>query len=248
MRLVHFPPQRANVIPAVHRLAALQGNRHVSDMPQRYVQYGAGLCGPPGWLNFDISPSLRLQRLPLIGNVMRLVGPPFPTTIRYGDIVGGLPIGPHYCDAVYCSHTLEHLALADLRIALRNTFVHLRPGGRFRFVLPDLEQLAKDYLANTAADAALVFMKESYLGKSTRPRGIMRSLRTAFGNASHLWMWDYKSLERELVQVGFVGIRRAEIGDSGDPMFSDVEDPIRWHKCLGMECWRPKIADHSDSP
>ena len=208
---------------------------------KRYVQYGAGLCGPESWLNFDISPTLRLQRLPVIGPFFQSFGPAFPRTVEYGDIIIGLPIGIATCDAIYCSHTLEHLALDDLRLAIRNTFMHLRPGGRFRFVLPDLEQLAKDYLADSSADASITFMKDSHLGNTTRPRGLVALLRVAFGNASHLWMWDYKSLERELQQAGFIKIRRANFGDSGDEMFTEVEDAGRWHKCLGMECWRPYL-------
>jgi len=207
--------------------------------PRHYVQYGAGLCGPESWLNFDISPTLRLQRLPLVGCWFGSVGPRFPDTVRYGDIVRGLPIGDEFCDAIYCSHTREHLALDDLRWARRNTLRHLRPGGRFRFVLPDLEHLARDYLGNPSPDASQIFMKESFLGTSSRPQGLVGRLRKSFGNASHLWMWDYKSLEVELRDAGFVRTRRAQFGDSGDPMFTAVEDPGRWHKCLGMECWRP---------
>lgn len=204
-----------------------------------YVQYGAGLCGPSGWLNFDVSPTLRLQRLPLIGKLFSRVGPTFPTTVRFGDIISGLPLGSSTCAAIYCSHTLEHLALEDLRKALRNTYQHLASGGRFRFVLPDLEQLAKDYLANPDANAALKFMTDSCLGKPSRPRGLYGMLRSAFGNTAHLWMWDYKAMSKELEAVGFERIRRATCGDSGDPMFADVEEPSRWHKCLGIECWRP---------
>jgi SAM-dependent methyltransferase len=204
-----------------------------------YVQYGAGLCSPREWVNFDVSPTLRLQRLPLVGPLFDFVGPKFPAGVRFGDIISGLPVPLASCDAMYCSHTLEHLALDDLRKALRNTFRHLKPGGRFRFVLPDLEQLARDYLASADVDASLVFMKDSCLGKPSRPRGLSGILRAGLGNTSHLWMWDYKSMYRELVDAGFHNIRRAQYGDSGDPMFAFVEDPGRWDKCLGIECWRP---------
>lgn len=204
-----------------------------------YVQYGAGLCAPEGWIHFDISPTLRVQRLPVIGRMFGSIGPRFPARVQYGDIVSGLPVGRACCDAMYCSHVLEHLSLQDFRRALQNTFCSLKPGGRFRFVVPDLEQLAADYLADQSPDAAMTFMKDSYLGKATRPRGVMGLLRQWCGNSAHLWMWDYKSLARELCDVGFHGVRRAERGDSGDAMFDAVEDPNRWHKCLGMECWRP---------
>jgi len=209
-------------------------------MTGEYVQYGAGLCGPATWLNFDISPSLRLQRLPFLGPIFQKIGPPFPQTIRFGDIVSGLPLPLESCKAMYCSHTLEHLALDDFRKALRNTYRHLRPGGRFRFVVPDLEVLARAYLASPSSDAALVFMQDTYLGKATRPRGVSALLRNSFGNSAHLWMWDFKAMSSELHEAGFEAIRRAEYGDSGDSMFDVVEDRGRWKNCLGVDCQRPK--------
>lgn len=205
----------------------------------RYVQFGAGMCGPPCWTNFDISPTLRLQRLPLIGRLFHGLHPIFPASVRYGDIIRGLPLAKDACDAIYCSHVLEHLSLEDFRVALKNTYSYLRPGGRFRFVLPDLEQLAKDYLASREPDASLVFMRESFLGHKTRAKGFCGLSRAWFGNSAHLWMWDYKSIYQELTYAGFTGVRRAEYGDSGDVMFDKVEDRGRWDQCLGVDCFKP---------
>jgi predicted SAM-dependent methyltransferase len=206
-----------------------------------YVQFGAGLCGPEGWLNFDVSPTLRLQRLPFVGGLFKKIKPTFPKTVQYGDIVSGLPLGENVCKAIYCSHVLEHLTLDDFRTALANTFRYLEPGGRFRFVLPDLERLAKDYVATTSIDASMVFMKDSYLGHQSRARGLSGLLRSWLGNSSHQWMWDYKAMEAELEKTGFENVRRAQFGDSGDPMFEAVEEFGRWEACLGVDCFKPKL-------
>ena len=61
-------------------------------------------------------------------------------------------------------------------------------------------------------------------------------MREWFGNSRHLWMWDYRSLGKELRTAGFTDVRRAEFGDSAEPRFRDVEDPGRWENCLGVEC------------
>jgi predicted SAM-dependent methyltransferase len=71
----------------------------------------------------------------------------FPPNVRYGDIVKGLPVHAGSAAGVYASHVLEHLALDDLRTALRNTSAMLQAGGVFRLVVPDLEQLVHYYLA-----------------------------------------------------------------------------------------------------
>lgn len=204
-----------------------------------YVQYGCGLCAPPGWLNFDVSPTSRLQKIPLIGGLLTRGGPRFPPNVRHGDIAQGLPVAPESCAAIYCSHVLEHLSLADFRKALRNTFTLLRPGGVFRMALPDLEKLARDYLASSDARPAIAFMESSYLGYHTRPRGLRAVLREWLGNSRHLWMWDFKSLSAELADAGFAQIRRASFGDSADRRFAEVEDLGRWEGQLGIECIRP---------
>ncbi len=201
---------------------------------------GVDFARPRSWVNFDISPLLRLQRMPIIGNIVASRGRvKFPRNARYGDIVRGLPLPPGSCAAVYCSHTLEHLSLADLRLALKNTLRLLEPGGVFRFVLPDLEALARAYLQSPNADAANKFMAESFLGLKSRPRRLAGIMRAVWGNSSHLWMWDYKSLKAELESTGFSGVRRAQFGDNPDTHFRQVEEAGRWEGCLGMECFAP---------
>ena len=40
-----------------------------SSMLKKYVQYGCGFSAPEQWLNFDASPTLRFERLPIIGSL-----------------------------------------------------------------------------------------------------------------------------------------------------------------------------------
>ena len=202
-----------------------------------YVQYGCGLSAPDGWLNFDASPTLRLQRLPfgLGAAAKRFVQPRFPENVRYGDVTSGLPLQDNCCKYVYCSHILEHLALEDLRRALKETWRILEPGGIFRLVLPDLESCVESYRQSNESDAASRFMRETGLGKEVRAKGFGGFLRDWLGNSQHLWMWDEKALMHELDNAGFTHCRRAAFGD-GDPVFESVEAEDRWTGCLGMEC------------
>jgi len=205
------------------------------------INFGCGLCVTSGWRNFDASPTLRLQRLPFLGRVMQsLTGPLFPAEAVFGDIVRGLPESDSSADLVYCSHVLEHLSLHDFRKALENVFRVLKPGGVFRGVLPDLAHEIKMYLANPEQDACSTFMQRTYLGITSRPRGLVGFARTFFGNSHHLWMWDYKGICAELNAAGFVNVRRAELGDSEFIEFNTAEDPSRWGNCLGFECMKPE--------
>jgi SAM-dependent methyltransferase len=201
------------------------------------VQFGCGLCAPASWVNFDCSPTLRLQRLPLIGGIMP-TGPygRFPPNVRFGDIVRGLPLPTGSVRALYASHVLEHLSLDDLRIALRNSKDVLSPDGIFRLVVPDLEFLANRYATDRSPTAALNFMQDSGLGRVSRPRTVSGLIRSWLGNAQHLWMWDFKGLAAELKAAGFTDVRQAAFGDSREPAFGVVEDLTRWANALGIEC------------
>ncbi len=214
-------------------------NETIKMSNNNYVQYGCGWSAPSGWRNFDASFTLAFERLPLVGRLYTKNESRFPENVEYGDIVKGLPVANNSCKGVYCSHILEHLSLNDFRVALSNTYKILQPGGIFRLVLPDLEHSVRDYLDNPSSDAASSFMRETYLGIEDRPRGLKNFIISWLGNSQHLWMWDYKSIEPELAKAGFVGVRRALIGDSSDAMFFAVEEESRWDNCLGVECKKP---------
>ncbi len=203
-----------------------------------YVQYGCGLSAPEGWINFDASPTLRLQRLPLIGGLAKKKVN-FPAHVRYGDIIKGLPgIAAGSCDAVYCSHILEHLSLQDFYTALRNTYSILRPGGIFRCVLPDLEFSIRQYLADKEkgdAAASIHFMQSTLLGVEERPRTLKDKLIDLLGNSNHLWMWDKDSLAEALRNAGFSSVRSCSYGDSADKNFLLVEDASRFNGAVALE-------------
>ena len=201
-----------------------------------YVQYGCGFSAPKKWRNFDASPTLRFERLPIIGKLYTKNDSRFPHNVEFGDIVSGLPISDNSCKGVYCSHVLEHLSLDDFRLALKNTYKILKTGGYFRLVLPDLEYSIINYVNDLSPDAAYDFLHETSLGREKRPRGLKGFVSEWFGNSQHFWMWDYKSMTQELENIGFIEIRRASFGDGADTMFRNIESEERWKNCLGIEC------------
>lgn len=206
-----------------------------------YVQYGCAFSAPAGWLNFDSSPTLRFEHLPLVGRFHTLNARRFPPTVRYGDVVTGLPVETGSCSGVYASHVLEHLCLDDCRTALRETHRVLADGGIFRLVVPDLHISAARYVAAVGAGdpgAAMRFLDSTALGVRSRPRNPLGLARRLFGNSSHQWMWDEVAMAAELEQAGFSAIRRAQLGDSDDPMFGVAENPERFVDACAMEARR----------
>jgi SAM-dependent methyltransferase len=192
-----------------------------------YVQYGAGLCAPSGWVNFDSSPRLWAERLPLIG---RFAGRLFPADVRFGNIVSGLPVAAGTADGVYASHVLEHLSRADFDDAIGNTFTMLKPRGIFRLIVPDLEVRALRYLKKLASSSAANdwFMIAAGLGAEDHSTRISRMIES-IGGTRHMWMWDWPSMNAALAKAGFVEIRRCAFGDCVDTTFKEVEDPGRFY-------------------
>jgi Methyltransferase domain len=220
----------------------LQQSNFIKDslmINSKHVQYGCAWSAPRSWRNFDASLTLRFERIPVLGGLYTKNATRFPPNAEYGDIVKGLPVRPGTCEAIYCCHVLEHLSLEDCRTAIKNTYSLLSPGGVFRLVVPDLEVLANAYVASKDKLAAITFMQDSFLGLTSRSRGLTGMLRAWLGNSAHLWMWDYKSLQHELDQAGFINIRRCEFGDADDPLFADVEDRDRFINAVAIEARKP---------
>ena len=205
---------------------------------KRYVQYGCGFTAPSGWINYDASPTLRYERFPVIGKFYTRNKQRFPENVRFGDIVKGLPEGPESCDAVYCSHILEHLAYHDFEIALKNTYKILKPGGIFRGVVPDLRAAVDIYIKeyDQSDSPASELMRSTMLGVEDRGKGFRSILTGLLGNSKHLWMWDYPSLQYELKKAGFRNIRPCVFADSADDYFGLVEEESRFNGAACFEC------------
>ena len=201
------------------------------------VQYGCGLSAPDGWKNFDSSPTLRLQKLPLIGRFIKKVE--FSPRILYGDILKRLPgISLQSCDAIYCSHVLEHLCLEDCRAAIQNTFNLLKEEGVFRCVVPDLESAINKYtdrLNSGVLTAGNSFMYDTLLGIDRRPKSLKEKIIFLLGNSHHLWMWDKYTLEEELKNAGFSSVRMCFFNDSINKDFYYVEEISRFNGAIAFE-------------
>ncbi|MDF1720349.1 MAG: methyltransferase domain-containing protein [Minwuia sp.] len=207
----------------------------------RYVNIGCGHSVGAGWENYDASPTLRLERLPVLGKLVKKNKNRFPSEVMYGDITRG-PIGaPNSVSAAFCSHMLEHVSQEDMRNSLKHIHMMLETGGVFRLIVPDLSVRARMYVGKLGQpDAASRFLEMCDLGQRGSRRGMKSRLYAMLGNSAHLWMYDEASMRQELELAGFVDIRPCAFGDNPDPAFAEVEDPDRFgtpdFREVAMEC------------
>lgn len=68
-----------------------------------------------------------------------------PRVIEY-NLLNGIPLKDNDYDFAYHSHVLEHFSENDGRKLIEECYRVLKPGGVIRVVVPDLEQIALNYL------------------------------------------------------------------------------------------------------
>lgn len=68
--------------------------------------------------------------------------------VRAHDLSKGLPYPDNQFDAVYHSQVLEHFSKKDALNLIKECYRVLKPGGVLRVVVPDLENIATEYLRN----------------------------------------------------------------------------------------------------
>lgn len=204
------------------------------------VHYGRGVRAPPEWRNFNVSPTWRVRRIPLLGRLLARGHVAFPANVEYGDGTRGPPIKTASAAAVYRSHMLEHLSLDDLSAVLAKT-LHTPAGrslpecrARPRSVCPDFPRrpLFRCGLGLHAAD--LSRQANASEGGGRFRAGVFRQ-------------------QRSLVDVGLQevagGARRSRISGhppravqgQSSPGVEGVEDDDRWADCLGFECRKQEI-------
>jgi len=197
----------------------------VAAEPLLRVNIGCGTTAPLGWYNIDNSPTIWLSRLPLARRLFRT--PAWPRNVRRFNVLKGVPFADETVDVIYSSHTFEHFTYADSLALARECFRVLKPGGMLRLVVPNLEQLVHDYLADPDPMASHRFISRLLLGHTWRD--------LLHAGAHHSQMFDARSLVAMLKVAGFLDPRPSRFGDSRIPDLHEVESESRRDESLYVE-------------
>lgn len=93
----------------------------------KLVNVGCGFTYHKDWINLDLKES---------------------EFVRYHNIKEPLPFDDNSIDVIYHSHALEHLTKVEGTVFISECYRALRKKGIMRVVIPDLEQIVMEYLAN----------------------------------------------------------------------------------------------------
>lgn len=163
------------------------------------LHIGSGFTRHDGWLNTDILPSAPL----------------------FLDATRHFPVKDNSVRYILCEHFLEHIPRHVASQFLKESFRVLHPEGILRISTPDVEALAREYLARS--ERALLLLKRNGKIGSKYSRYPVDILNTAFYDYSHVYLYDGEVLEQMLRSVGFQDITRYRVGESRHRALSGIE-------------------------
>jgi SAM-dependent methyltransferase len=193
------------------------------------VNLGSGFIGLPDWLNYDNSIVARFGRHRRVARLLVALKllPPGYLKIQWPPIIlhdcrKGLPLASDSVDFVYTSHFFEHLYRHEVVALLRESLRVLKPSGRIRVVLPDLDKLLAIYQGavrtpfpgSDIRDAAPVLQADLLVAQffphdlnlCTPPSRIQRFQERFLQR--HKWMYTAESFAALLRHAGFQKVER----------------------------------------
>lgn len=66
--------------------------------------------------------------------------------VKQVNILSGLPFEDNTIDVIYSSHFIEHLSISQANYVLKESIRIMKPKGVLRIVVPDLENVCREYL------------------------------------------------------------------------------------------------------
>lgn len=167
------------------------------------LNLGCGSQIVEGWINVDYALGARLMKVPLFAAInrrVRLFDMDWDRRVFIHDLKKKFPWSDGSVDAIYSSHTLEHLSKADGRHFLNECFRVLRSGGLIRVIVPDLKTIISAYTdGKLSADDLLIKLD----ALPDRSGGFLKRLLSPYISYPHQCMYDTKCLTEVLCQTGF---------------------------------------------
>jgi SAM-dependent methyltransferase len=161
----------------------------------------------------------------------------FPPHVRYLDLRNSLPFADKCADAIYASHTLEHLYYYDAKKLIKECFRILKPGGSIRIVVPNLNDFILEYLADQSKNAAMNLHCKLLYRSLYRSNSIVYNIYNSLTDFhSHKFMYDPPMLIELLSQYGFKNIFLSCFNQSKIPEVSQIETTERVGPSKGFAC------------
>lgn len=189
---------------------------HLSSPPYKlHLGPGPGWVKPSGkWLAVDVDP----ERADVV--------------IDFHDF-DRFPLDDGSVDAIYASHTFEHVSMYRIGQVMRECYRVLMPGGILRIVVPNPEVSIREYLAGNEEFSLFVRRRERAKRVEGHDLTLFECMKGDFVSRNHQPdllgeklahqnAWDFESMKSDLVRAGFDAsrVRRVDFQDIGSPDFA----------------------------
>jgi predicted SAM-dependent methyltransferase len=155
------------------------------------------------------------------------------------NITKKFPFQDNSVDAIYSSHTLEHLTYDEGGFVFRECFRVLKANGVIRIIVPDLYQLVNSYLKNTETSpntAAMQMLKDSLFFEIPIPRSLFGFIKFYFRSKNnHAFLYDEQAMAHQLTMAGFMQATRCNYGESRIDNILDIDDSSRFAGAICLE-------------
>ncbi|MFN0159979.1 MAG: class I SAM-dependent methyltransferase [Burkholderiales bacterium] len=176
------------------------------------LHLGCFNCPADGWVNTDVTPHLRVARVPglawLLHRAGRMTAERYAEhragvfrRVRYLDATRPWPFADGAFEAIYSSHMLEHLPLRGARLCVAEARRCLRPGGVLRIAVPDLDAHIAEFRPEVAMSWAINLFEANESSEKNM----------------HHFMYNFASMSELLREAGFGAIERRGFGEGRCP-------------------------------
>lgn len=212
---------------------------------------GTKVSHDPRVINIDWSIYLRIKK----SRLLRTIAPLFLNGYRLEnfnnlshnimvyDLSKKVPFESDSIDAVYHSHMLEHLDREVARLFLKEVRKVLKPGGIQRIVVPDFEQVCKEYIShltdceNAPREAErhndfIARIIEQSVRKESSGTSRQKPLRRYIENLilgdarkrgeTHQWTYDRISLAQLLKELQYKNVTVQAYNTSSIPDWNEI--------------------------
>lgn len=150
--------------------------------------------------------------------------------MRRYDVRKGLPFADASVRYIYSSHTFEHFTGSESRVIAKECFWVLAPQGILRIVDPDLERIAREYLADQSPLAA-----QNCLSRLSPNHSLQDILHPG---SHHSQMLDSKAVVHMMREAGFERVAASSYRNSAIPEIDEIELEVRRSESLYVEACR----------
>ncbi len=194
------------------------------------LNIGCGDRPTKGLINYDYNVFIILARFPGLISLLskgKFVPEPFihfmnvvrVEKIKYCDASKKIPENSKSIDLVYSCHMLELLDKSETNQFLGECKRILKPGSILRLVVPDFDQLIRNYNNDKNVEK---FIKESCL-VGEKPKNIVKKIQYLIqGHGWHHQMFTQNSLKKVLISNGFKDIKFFQAGKTGIPFKTNI--------------------------